>query len=85
MVYVADIGIDLITQTVASHVLAQCGDQRAYRAGSCYQHMIEAFLKADGENFAKLRKGFPEYAQAVHLYKQVSGGNEVLEKIAGLR
>jgi hypothetical protein len=75
---------NLITQTVANHVLAQCGDGKAYKAGSCYQHMIEAFLSADGENFRKLEKGFPEYAQAVFIYKNVENGYKVLEEIAGL-
>lgn len=68
-----------IPPDVAAHVLYPYAGI-GYRAGSFTSALIEALALADPENMARLRLSFPEYAEAVHLAKNVMGGIEVLKR-----
>lgn len=81
---------DLITPTVANHVLAQVaqadgvdlGPDVGYLAGSFTQPLLEAFLHADNVNFARLATAFPGYGAAVAMYKYTETGVDRLREIA---
>lgn len=71
---------DAITSTTASHILFQFRAGGGYPAGGFVTSILDAFSKADPENFARLAAGFPGYAQAWGLAQ--SGDYDQLRAIA---
>lgn len=49
-------------------------------SGSFYENFFKAAFKADGINFQKLRKGFPEEMNALRKYRMESGYWDKIKK-----
>ena len=55
-------------------------DFQHQRTGSFFTHLFEALFVADGPNREKLAMGFPEEAEAVRKWQNVSGYAQIIEK-----
>ena len=73
----------LISGTDARRVLGALGNSK-YETwpGSFTQALVNAFCKADSENFARLTLAFPEIGAAMYLYKFEEDGHAELLKMA---
>lgn len=68
----------------ASQVLYIVGERgpAAYAPGNFHAKLIEAMLAADSENQRRLLGGYPSLGGAVFIWRNVSGGADVLRTIA---
>ena len=68
----------------AANVLFQLdGDHEVgIEPGGFTSRIIEACCHADEMNLSRLALGFPHIANAVHIYKNVTGGVELLRRLA---
>lgn len=72
---------DLTMVEAANYVLHECGEPgRWVPPGGFYQLLIAAAMRADPENLRKIGAGFPNIANAVHVYKFI--GPELLKTAA---
>lgn len=69
--------VDEWRKDAANHVLGVLLNE-GYRPGNFTTRLIEVMLVADTENAARLRSIYPELMRAVHLYKNVENGLDVL-------
>lgn len=71
--------MDETTSEAARHVLAFFGQPGGYQAGGFITALLEAIMKADQTNRAKLALGFPKYVEAVMLAVDYPGGIALLQ------
>lgn len=72
---------DLITPTIASHVLFHA-EGIGMQAGSFVSRLIDALFHADGKNQGILALTYPGYVWAVFTYRDVEGGADWLRRRA---
>lgn len=70
-----------ISPEVANHVLSHFS-RHGYPGSPFTQSLIQAFAKADRENFARLSAAFPDYGAAVDMVKYDPNGITNLQRIA---
>lgn len=63
----------------ARHVLGYYGAEGGWQAGSFTQNILRAYQGADPGNKARLRRGFPEIAEAMDLVDNHPNGIEKLQ------
>lgn len=69
-------------QEVARHVLWHNGDPRGQEPGSFTSKLLEAWVRADQENFWRLHRAFPLLGEAVRISS--TAGSDALAKWAEL-
>lgn len=69
-------------EEVARHVLWHNGDRRGQEPGSFTTKLLEAWVRADGENDMRLRAAFPLLGEAVQISRTL--GSDALAEWAGI-
>ncbi len=65
-------------------LLGHLGERGLGEPGSFYAALIDAMMRADRRNLAKLENSFPDLAWAVRLYRFEPGGYPRLCALAGV-
>jgi hypothetical protein len=81
----AELSADHITPDVARHVLAELDDGPAQyaRGGSFVRSLVDCACASDQQNLTRLGLAFPDYASAVHVWRNWPRGAALLREIAG--